>query len=113
MRKFILLLALLFSGIVSAQIENKEERVKIELISSEDGLLHRYVEFDTMGELLQEGYYLDGKPHGAWKMYNADGSISLMEFKEGKRIVMHTVIDGRRTKIFYDDNRPVSVVINL
>lgn len=113
MKKFLLLIALLSVGIVSAQTENREERVKIELVDSENGLLHKYLEFNSDGDLIQEGYYLNGKPYGTWKMYNVDGIVSLMTFKNGKRVVMNTIIDGRRAKIFYEDNRPSSVVINL
>lgn len=113
MKKFLLLLAFLYVGTLSAQSQKPEERVRLELISAENGVLVKYFQLDINGKTIQEGQYLDGKPHGIWKMYHSDGSTSTMRFKNGKRIVMNTIINGKITEIFYEDNKPVAVNTKL
>ncbi|WP_430965143.1 toxin-antitoxin system YwqK family antitoxin [Spongiimicrobium sp. 2-473A-2-J] len=43
--------------------------------------------FHENGNVAQTGYFLNGKLHGKWKMYNA----------EGKKIAMGKYIQGKRT----------------
>jgi hypothetical protein len=115
MKKFILGLMLFFAGFVYGQEYSpgdmlpSEDGVRLELLSVEDVVLVKYTQLDIEGNVIQEGRYLNGKPHGTWKMYHVDGEVTTMKFKNGKRIALNTIIDGRKTKVIYEDNKPLVV----
>lgn len=115
MRKFILGLMLFFAGFAYGQEYSpgdmlpSEDGVRLELLSVEDVVLVKYTQIDIEGNVIQEGRYLNGKPHGTWKMYHANGEVTMMKFKNGKKIALNTIIDGRKTKVIYEDNKPVVV----
>lgn len=113
MKKLLLVLALLSTGFLYGQEVQTKDGVRLELVSTDNGALVKYTKLDIEGNTVQEGNYLEGKPHGTWKMYNADGSVTTMKFKNGKRIVMNTTINGRETIVEYENNRPVVVVTKL
>ena len=116
MRKFIYLgLMLFFAGLAYGQEYStgdmlpSEDGVRLELLSVEDVVLVKYTRLDMEGNVIQEGRYMNGKPHGTWKMYHKDGKITTMKFKNGERIALNTIIDGRKTKVIYEDNKPLVV----
>lgn len=120
MKKVLFTLCLLLTAnLASAQAltfnkaEYSKDNVRLELKSIDNGALVKYESIDINGNLLQEGYYLDGKPHGKWKMYNADGSTSTMQFKYGERIALETTINGKRTLVLYKDNKPVKSIAHF
>ena len=78
MKKYIILGALVFSGVVFAQ--NIEPKYEIE------GNLVKATYYYDNGQIKQEGFYKDGKVHGKWVSYNEAGSkISLGEFTDGAK----------------------------
>lgn len=115
MKRMLLVVALLLSSVVTVaqslsfdEPTYSKDGVRLELLDVQnDGALVKYLKLGMDGKVQQEGYYLDGKPHGIWKMYMPNGSFTTMKFINGKRIVMNTIIDGRRTEVFYANNRPV------
>ena len=117
MKKFMLSLAFvaisIFASAQQLSFDNPIERengVRLELAGLEDGKLIKYTQLDLEGNLVQEGTYLDGKPHGVWTMYLPNGNTSTMKFDRGRRIVMVTEIEGRKVEIFYKNNRPTKSI---
>lgn len=73
-----------------------------------------FVEYNQDGLLVQKGQYIGQEPHGIWKMYNQNGEIiSTMLFSFGERIWMKTIINGRETTIYYQENQPYKLIALL
>jgi antitoxin component YwqK of YwqJK toxin-antitoxin module len=78
MKKYMLLGALVISGVIFAQ--NVEPKYEIQ------GNLVKATYFYDNGQIKQEGFYKDGKVHGKWVSYNELGNkISLGEFNKGEK----------------------------
>jgi antitoxin component YwqK of YwqJK toxin-antitoxin module len=118
MKKLIFMAALLLitlfaeaQSITFDQPSYSKDGVRLELLNTDDqGPLIKYVKLNIKGQVEQEGFYLNGKPHGIWKMYYSNGSFTTMKFSNGKRIVLQTIIDGRRTEVYYAENRPIKSI---
>jgi antitoxin component YwqK of YwqJK toxin-antitoxin module len=65
MKKFVILVAVLFSGVVFAQ----DSKPVLEPF----GKKIRATYFFENGQVQQEGYFVDGKLDGIWVSYNEDG----------------------------------------
>lgn len=65
MKTAILFLALIFSFAVNAQ--------EIKPNFEKEGNLVKATYFHANGEVAQTGYFLEGKLHGEWVMYNEEG----------------------------------------
>lgn len=53
------------------------------------------------GQVHQQGFYKDGKPHGQWTMFDADG----------KKVAMGQYVEGQKTgKWFYWQNAELTEV---
>jgi antitoxin component YwqK of YwqJK toxin-antitoxin module len=51
---------------------------------------------DALGRLLEQGAHLDGKPHGLWKRWRADGSpLSETEYVAGVKAGRETLFDAK------------------
>ena len=113
MKKLILVISLvIFTMMLSAQelsIKNPvniTDGVRLELIESNDySTLIKYQKISE-GEVSQEGILFNGKRDGVWKMYGINGAITTMLFKNGDKVSLEAVIDGRKTKVFYVNNKP-------
>ena len=78
MKIYVLMLAFLLSAPLYAQ-ENKPSYKK-------EGDMVKATFYHENGEIAQVGYYLDGKLHDMWKMYNADGKkIAMGQYHKGLR----------------------------
>jgi antitoxin component YwqK of YwqJK toxin-antitoxin module len=78
MRKILFMGLLLSAGVVSAQ--NVEPKYTIE-----NGIVKATYFYDN-GQVMQEGYYKDGKLHGKWIAFNEDGSKQSMgEYANGTK----------------------------
>ncbi|MGB5819072.1 MAG: nicotinic acid mononucleotide adenyltransferase [Saonia sp.] len=78
MKTITILLALVFSSAIYAQ-DHKPTFEK-------EGNLVKATYFHEDGMVAQTGYFLNGKLHGEWKMYNKEGEkIALGKYAEGKR----------------------------
>jgi antitoxin component YwqK of YwqJK toxin-antitoxin module len=78
MKKYMLLGALVISGVIFAQdIEPKYEI---------QGDLVKATYFHANGQVKQEGFYKDGKVHGKWASFSEAGAkVSLGEFNKGEK----------------------------
>jgi len=76
MKKAILFLALIFSFAMNAQ--------EIKPNFEKEGKLVKATYFHENGEVSQTGYFLKGKLHGTWVMYN----------KEGQKVVVGNYTNG-------------------
>ncbi len=78
MKKYILLIALLVSGITFAQ----EQNIKLEAIGD---LVKTTYYFDS-GQVQQEGFFKDGKLDGVWTSYSTNGTkIAVATYKNGEK----------------------------
>lgn len=79
MKKLVILVAVLFSGIIFAQdgkpvLEPFGKKVKATY-------------FYENGQVQQEGFFVKGKLEGAWVSYDENGNkIALGEYKNGKKV---------------------------
>jgi len=78
MKKNLIAGLLLFSGVIFAQnVEPKYEIV---------GNLVKATYYYDNGQLKQEGFYKDAKPHGKWASFNEDGSKQAIgEYADGQK----------------------------
>lgn len=87
---------------------------KLQLVGVADGTLIKYMQLDDQGNTRQEGTYLNGKPHGTWTLYLANGEKTTMKFQNGMRVVLNTIDEkGRRVEIYYADNKPTRAIYHL
>ena len=78
MKKYMILGALVISGVVFAQ--NIEPKYEIQ------GDLVKATYFYDNGQIKQEGFYKDGKVHGKWTSFAETGAkVSLGEFNNGQK----------------------------
>ena len=78
MRKILFVGLLLSAGVVSAQ--------KIEPKYTIENQMVKATYFYDNGQVMQEGYYKDGKLHGKWVAFNADGTKQSMgEYNNGTK----------------------------
>ena len=78
MKKYIILTALLFSGIAFAQ----ENNPKLEAV----GELVKTTYYFENGKIQQEGFFKNGKLEGVWTSYDTNGNKqSVATYKEGEK----------------------------
>ncbi len=104
MKLVTILLALTFSLGMSAQ-DNKPTFEK-------KGDLTKATYFHDNGEIAQTGYFLEGKLHGQWKMFDETGKkIAKGNYEMGKRTGKWFFWEGEVLKeVDFTDNRIASVV---
>lgn len=103
MKKFMLIGALVLSGIVSAQNIQPKHEVVGEMVKS----TYYYAD----GKVSQEGFYKDGKVHGQWIAYDEKGNkTAIGEYnngvKTGKWFFWN---DNNLSEVDYSDSRVASV----
>lgn len=77
MKKYMILGAMLISGVIFAQVEPKHEVV---------GNLVKSTYFHSNGKVSQEGFYKNGKVHGQWIAYDEKGTKKAIgEYNEGQK----------------------------
>ncbi|WP_306349694.1 toxin-antitoxin system YwqK family antitoxin [Flavobacterium sp. '19STA2R22 D10 B1'] len=103
MKKYMVLGALLISGVIFAQsIEPKYEVVQ--------QMVKAAYYYDN-GQLQQEGFYKDGKLHGKWVAYDVNGNKkSLGEYKDGEKTGKWFFWNDKvLTEVDYSDSRVAQV----
>ena len=81
MKSITLIAALLLSGFLFAQEPG------LKPVLEKEGDLVKATYFHDNGEIAQTGFYKDGKPHGDWKAYNAEGKkIASGTYEKGKKV---------------------------
>ena len=75
------ILIILFTVLPLSAQENDESKTYVF-----EGDKIRYTEFYPNGQVLQTGYFLNGKNHGIWSSYNQDGTKKAEgAFENGKK----------------------------
>lgn len=78
MKKYMILAAVLISGVMSAQ----DKAPKLE----EAGNRVKATYYYDNGKIQQEGFFKDGKPDGKWVAYDADGNkLSSGQYANGQK----------------------------
>ncbi|MEO1012444.1 MAG: nicotinic acid mononucleotide adenyltransferase [Bacteroidota bacterium] len=103
MKTLTLVLAFAFSIGMSAQ--------QIEPTFEKDGEMVKASYFHANGETAQTGYFLEGKLHGEWKMFDEQGQKKAMgHYHMGKRIGTWYFWDGDvMNEVDFTDNKIVNV----
>jgi antitoxin component YwqK of YwqJK toxin-antitoxin module len=104
MKKAILLLAIVFTiGAYAQDAKPTYEKV---------GDMVKATYFHTNGEIAQTGFYVDGKLHGQWRMYDVTGKkIATGKYDLGKRSGKWFFWEGETLKeVDFTDNRITNVV---
>ena len=92
MKNYIIVAALLFTGLIFANHPPKHEVV---------GDLVKSTYFHENGTVSQEGFYKNGKVHGEWVSYNEDGDkTAIASYNEG----------AKKGKWFFWNNKSLSEV---
>lgn len=72
---------------VSAQVEALDQTPEKGVTYLQEGARIKMLQHNEQGMLIQEGYFLDGKPDGAWITYSSTGEITGKAYYEaGKRV---------------------------
>ena len=91
MKGITLIFALIFSVVINAQ--------DLKPVFEQDGDILKATYFHENGVVSQEGYFLNGKLHGEWKMFGEDGKkIAMGEYTEGKKTGKWFFWDAKKLK---------------
>lgn len=103
MKKYIVIVAVLFSGIIFAN----NEKPKLEAVGS----LVKVTYLHENGKIRQEGFYKDGKLQGQWVCYDANGNkVAVAEYNKGQKVgKWYFWNDSVLSEVDYSANRIVSV----
>lgn len=103
MKKYIIIVAVLFSGMIFAN----NEKPKLEAV----GNMVKVTYLHENGKIRQEGFYKDGKLQGHWISYDANGNkIAVAEYNKGKKVGKWCFWkDSVLSEVDYSANRIVSV----
>lgn len=104
MKRVILLLAAIFT--ISAYAQTKEPSYE------KVGEMVKATYFHDNGEVAQTGFYVDGKLHGQWRMYDENGKkIATGKYDMGKRSGKWFFWEGEILKeVDFTDNKITNVV---
>jgi antitoxin component YwqK of YwqJK toxin-antitoxin module len=102
MKKYMILGALLFTGITFAQAEPKHEVV---------GDIVKSTYYHENGKVSQEGFYKNGKVHGQWVSFDQNGKkTAIANYNEGTKTgkwIFWT--DKNLSEVDYADSRVATV----
>ncbi|MEN2398242.1 membrane-binding protein [Flavobacterium sp. MC2016-06] len=106
MKKCVILVAILFSGILVAQ----ETKPELEAVGNKVKATYYY----ENGKVQQEGFFKDGKLDGVWVSYDEKGNkIAVGEYSEGLKTGKWVFFNEKGlSEVAYQDSR-VSSVKNL
>lgn len=91
MKGITLVFALFLSVIINAQ--------EIKPVFEQDGDRIKATYFHDNGRVSQEGYFLNGKLHGEWKIFGEDGKkIAMGDYSEGKKTGKWFFWDAKKLK---------------
>lgn len=104
MKATVTLIAFLFISLISAQ--------EVKPIFEQDGDQVKATYFHDNGVVAQIGYFVEGKPHGEWKMYDKTGKkIAIGQYVEGKKNGKWFFWEGKDLReVDYTDNRIANVI---
>lgn len=102
MKKILLIAVLAFSFGAYAQIEPKFEK---------DGNMIKATYFHANGEVSQQGYFLNEKLQGKWKMFNENGDkIAVGNYDKGVKTGKWIFWEGDTVReVSFDNNKIASV----
>lgn len=103
MRNLILIFAMLLSITLTAQSKKP--------VMEKEGDLIKATYFHDNGEIAQIGFFKNGKTHGQWKMYDANGKkTAVANYDQGKKTGkwLFWSEDGLK-EVDYSDNRIVGI----
>jgi antitoxin component YwqK of YwqJK toxin-antitoxin module len=103
MKKFMLLGAMLISGVIFSQSVQPKHEVEGDLVKS--------TYYYDNGKVSQEGYYKDGKVHGKWISYDQDGNkTAIAEYNNGEKTGKWFFWSSKNlSEVDYSDSRVAAV----
>lgn len=114
MKKLMLSLMVALGATVTAQEAGLDSAPESGVSYVQEGKRIKMLEYDAAGNLLQEGYFLNGKPDGDWYSYAPDGTITAqISYDNGVRVGKWMIWTGfgqnELYEINYDNNVRTSV----
>lgn len=105
MKGILTAIALMFSVVMFAQGVEKQPKLEIE-----NGMV-KATYFHDNGEVAQTGYYLDGKLHGEWKSFDAQGNkVAIATYDKGEKSGNWFFWNGKTlNEVKYQDNTIASI----
>ena len=81
-------------------------------VFEQEGEFVKATYFHANGNIAQTGFYLDGKLHGEWKMYDEEGKkIAMGQYDLGKKSGKWFFWEGEDLReVDYTDNKIASVI---
>lgn len=103
MKKYIMIAAVLFSGILFAQ----NTKPQLEIVGNQVKATYHY----ENGKVQQQGNYLNGKLQGEWISYDADGNkVAIGEYNKGQKVGKWFFWNNSvLSEVDYSENRIASV----
>lgn len=103
MKKYIMIAAVLISGMIFAQ--NKEPKLEAQ------GNLVKVTYLHDNGQVQQQGFYENGKLQGKWISFDANGNkTAVAEYNKGEKVGKWFFWNNAAlTEVDYSDNRVASV----
>lgn len=103
MKKYIIIAAILFSGILFAQ----NTKPQLEAVGNQVKVTYHY----ENGKVQQQGHYLNGKLQGEWISYDVDGNkLAIGEYNKGQKVGKWLFWNGNKlNEVEYSNSRIASV----
>jgi antitoxin component YwqK of YwqJK toxin-antitoxin module len=103
MKKYIIIAAVLFSGILFAQ----NTKPQLETVGNQVKATYHY----ENGKVQQQGHYLNGKLQGEWISYDVDGNkLAIGEYNKGQKVGKWLFWSGNKlNEVEYSNSRIASV----
>ncbi|MFK7001236.1 toxin-antitoxin system YwqK family antitoxin [Flavobacterium oreochromis] len=98
MKKFMSIVALLFTVVSFSQLIEPKYEIQNDLIKA--------TYYYDNGKVMQEGFYKDGKVHGKWTSYTVEGKESAIgQYELGKKVgIWFFKQEGVIAQVDYNDN---------
>tara|TARA_R110002126_G_scaffold222889_3_gene367962 strand:- start:1853 stop:2200 length:348 start_codon:yes stop_codon:yes gene_type:complete len=103
MKKYIMIAAVLFTGILFAQ----NTKPQLEAAGNQVKATYHH----ENGQIQQQGHYLDGKLQGEWTSYDANGNkVAIGSYNKGQKVGKWFFWNNSvLSEVDYSDNRIASV----
>jgi antitoxin component YwqK of YwqJK toxin-antitoxin module len=69
----------------------------------------KVTKFNPDGSILQDGYYVGGKKHGLWTLYNDGQPVSELQYSYNNRLWIKVYKETGYDIVTYRENKPVLI----
>ena len=69
----------------------------------------KVTKFNSDGSILHDGYYVGGKKHGLWTLYNNGQPVSVLQYSYNNRLWIKVYKETGYEVVTYKENKPVLI----